>query len=144
MIQAVRRRMRTHDMRPLARTGAFVLGLVALGACASDVPPAPPPPGGSSVTSLESVRKSALADAAQRTGLDRADLAVLSAEAVTWPDGSVGCPQPGMMYTQALVPGFRVRIRAGGEVLNYHAGRSGAPFLCPAGRVQPPVPDASI
>jgi hypothetical protein len=144
MIQAVRRRMRTHDMRPLARTGAFVLGLVALGACASDVPPAPFPPGGSSVTSLESVRKSALADAAQRTGLDRADLAVLSAEAVTWPDGSVGCPQPGMMYTQALVPGFRVRIRAGGEVLNYHAGRSGAPFLCPAGRAQPPVPDGSI
>ena len=136
--------MRTHDRRPLARTGAFVLGLVALAACASDVPPPSPPAIGSSMTSLESVRESALADAAQRTGLDRADLAVLSAEAVTWSDGSIGCPQPGMMYTQALVPGFRVRIRAGGEVLDYHAGRSGVPFLCPAGRAQPPVPEASI
>ena len=43
----------------------------------------------------------------------RADLKVLSAEAVTWSDGSLGCPEPGMMYTQALVPGYRVQIRGG-------------------------------
>ena len=69
---------------------------------------------------------------------------MLSAEAVTWSDGSLGCPQPGMMYTQALVPGYRVRIQAGGQVLDYHAGRSGQPALCPAERAIDPIPaDAS-
>ena len=135
--------MRTHDRRPLARTGAFVLGLVALAACASDVPPPSPPAIGSSMTSLESVRESALADAAQRTGLDRADLAVLSAEAVTWSDGSIGCPQPGMMYTQALVPGYRVRLRGPGGEMDYHTSARGALVLCPAGRAMNPIPGAS-
>ena len=106
--------------------------------------PASGPVQGPVVNTLQSATEEALTDAARRTGLKRTELEVLRAEAVTWSDGSLGCPQPGMMYTQALVPGFRVRIRAGGEVLDYHAGRSGMPFLCPAGRAQPPVPDASI
>jgi hypothetical protein len=91
------------------------------------------------VSRLESVKEAALIDAAKRTGVSRNLLEVLSAEAVTWSDGSLGCPMPGMMYTQALVPGFRVRIRAGGKELDYHAGRTGAPVLCPAGRAIPPV-----
>jgi hypothetical protein len=89
---------------------------------------------------LESVKEAALIDAAKRTGMSRNQLEVLSAEAVTWSDGSLGCPMPGMVYTQALVPGFRVRIRAGGKELDYHAGRTGAPVLCPAGRATPPIP----
>jgi hypothetical protein len=97
------------------------------------------------MTTLQSAIDAALADAARRTGVERTDLEVLSAEAVTWSDGSLGCPQPGMMYTQALVPGFRIRVRAGEETLDYHAGRSGAPLLCPAGRAVEPVSgDAAI
>jgi hypothetical protein len=96
------------------------------------------------MTNIQSVTEAVLVDAAQRTGLKRADLKVLSAEAVTWSDGSLGCPQPGMMYTQALVQGYRVRIQAGGQVLDYHAGRSGQPTLCPTERsVEPISADAS-
>ena len=91
------------------------------------------------MTTLQSAIDDALTDASRRTGLKRTELEVLSAEAVTWSDGSLGCPQPGMMYTQALVPGFRIRVRAGTETLDYHAGRRGAPTFCPAGRVVPPV-----
>ena len=58
-----------------------------------------------------------LADAENRTPTARADIKVLSAEAVTWPDGSLGCPQPGMMYTQALVPGFRIVLQAADRTL---------------------------
>jgi hypothetical protein len=90
------------------------------------------------MTTLEATVDAALTDAAKRTGLNRADLKVLSAEAVTWSDGSLGCPEPGMMYTQALVPGYRVRIQAGGQELDYHAGRMGAAALCPPGRAMPP------
>ena len=101
--------------------------------------PGPAPVQGPVVNTLQSATEDALTDAVRRTGLKRTELEVLSAEAVTWSDGSLGCPQPGMMYTQALAPGFRIRIRAGAETLDYHAGRRGAPMFCPAGRVLPPV-----
>jgi hypothetical protein len=77
-------------------------------------------------------------DAATRASIDRANITVVSAAAVTWSDGSAGCPEPGMMYTQALVPGYRIVLQAGDQVLNYHATRSGSPRYCPADRVMPP------
>jgi hypothetical protein len=83
--------------------------------------------------------RAALADAARRTGIDAADLKVTSAERVTWLDGSLGCPEPDLMYTQALVPGYRVRIEAGSETLDYHAGARGAPLLCPPERAVDPA-----
>lgn len=83
--------------------------------------------------------RSALADAARRTGLGAADLEVVSAERVTWLDGALGCPEPGFMYTQALVPGYRIRIQAGSEMLDYHAGTRGAPLLCPPERAVSPA-----
>lgn len=89
---------------------------------------------------LETAVQAALADASRRTGLAVDALQVLDAAAVTWRDGSLGCPQPDRVYTQALVPGFRVRIRAAGQQLDYHAGSRGAVLLCPAGRASEPLP----
>jgi hypothetical protein len=126
-------------MRGSTRVGTLALGLAALAACAADVASAPPPSQQPVATDLSQVTRSALADAARRTGLAPDALKVLSAEVVTWSDGSLGCPQPGMMYTQALVPGYRVRIQAGGQVLDYHAGRGGRPTLCPAEHAVDPV-----
>jgi hypothetical protein len=82
--------------------------------------------------------EAALADAANRTTMTRTEITVVSAAAVTWSDGSAGCPEPGMMYTQALVPGYRIVLQAGDQVLNYHAGRSGPAKYCPAERVIAP------
>jgi len=88
--------------------------------------------------------EAALDDAANRSTTARAAITVTSAEAVIWPDGSLGCPQPGMMYTQALVAGYRIVLQTGDQVLNYHAAARGKPVFCPAGRVAPPIPaDAS-
>jgi len=92
-------------------------------------------------TDLKSMIEAALADAARRTRLDASTLKVASAERVTWPDGALGCPKPGMSYTQALVPGYRIRIQAGKELLDYHAGIRGKPVLCPSGQATDPVPN---
>ena len=127
----------------MVRSGAFVLGFAVLNACAADAPPSSHPAPGIAVTNLASVTSSALADAVKRTGFTQAEVKILKAEAVTWSDGSLGCPQPGMMYTQALVPGYRVKIDARGQVLDYHAGKSGQPVLCPAERSLEPVPDVA-
>ena len=79
--------------------------------------------------------EAALDDAAQRLSVPRERIEVVSAERVTWRDGSIGCPAPGMMYTQALVPGYRIVLRADGRTLNYHATDRGWPAFCPAERV---------
>ena len=58
---------------------------------------------------------------------------VLRAEEVTWPDGSLGCPQPGQSYPPAMVDGYRVILQHGGRIYLYHAGGAGPIFLCPSG-----------
>ena len=83
--------------------------------------------------------EAALDDAAQRTGMPRVSIVVVRADGVVWPDGSLGCPQPGMMYTQALVPGFRIVLRAGDQLLHYTAGTRGGPAFCPADRAGEPA-----
>jgi hypothetical protein len=64
----------------------------------------------------------------------------VSSEAVVWPDGALGCAEPGMNYTMALVPGYRITIRAGAELLDYHASDRGQLVLCPPGRSTAPSP----
>ncbi|MCZ8131178.1 MAG: hypothetical protein O9284_07720 [Steroidobacteraceae bacterium] len=50
-------------------------------------------------------------------------------EAVTWPDGSLGCPEPGMAYAMALVPGYRVILRFEAREYACHASARGG-FKC--------------
>ena len=82
----------------------------------------------------------ALADAHRRTGVATTAMTIVSAERVTWSDGALGCPQPGLAYTQALQAGYRIVLRVPGGLLHYHAGLRGAPFLCPADRAVQPQP----
>ena len=92
---------------------------------------------------LDSAVEAARDDAARRTGAAPTQLELVSSQRVTWRDSSLGCPEPDMMYTQQLVPGFRVRLRVKGAVLDYHASESGTIVLCPADRATDPLPDAS-
>ena len=101
--------------------------------------PSPPATG----TGLADAVRAARADAARRTGVSAEALELISAETVTWSDGSLGCPQPDMLYTQALVPGYRVRLRGPAGEMDYHASARGALVLCPAARALNPLPGAS-
>jgi hypothetical protein len=128
----------------------LLIGLLAAGvaACAAAVEPAgqaaPVQQEVPAMATLESVTAAVLADAGTRTGLDKASLVVESAQVVTWADGSLGCPQPGMSYTMALVPGYRIKVRAGEQVLDYHTSLRGYWVLCPAGRAVDPAPQDVI
>ena len=95
--------------------------------------------------SLHAFMVSTLADAAQRSGVPQDRLRVVRALAVTWPDGSLGCPQPGFSYTQALVPGWQVSIAlpssaASSPALQYHGSHRGGWLHCPADRAAPALP----
>jgi hypothetical protein len=45
-----------------------------------------------------------------------------------------------MMYTQALVPGYRIRVDASGTMLTYHAGATNTFVHCPPERAREPSP----
>jgi hypothetical protein len=74
--------------------------------------------------------KAAAADLSHQSGAPLSEITVVSFEAVTWPDGSLGCPQPDMAYAQVLVDGARIRLEVDGEVYEYHSGGNQPPFLC--------------
>jgi hypothetical protein len=75
----------------------------------------------------------AILDLVARIGVSPEGVTIVAAETKTWSDGSLGCPQPGMSYTQALVDGSRVLLEADGRLYAYHAGSDGEPFLCESG-----------
>ncbi len=107
------------------------------------MPPAPPGNVAAVNPDPQSIVDATLDDASTRTGRDRSTLVVVSREAVVWPDGSLGCPEPGVRYTMAPVEGYRIRIRAGADLLDYHANCRGYLVLCPTGRAVDPLPGGS-
>ncbi len=60
------------------------------------------------------------------------EITVASWEPVDWPDTSLGCPEPGMMYAQVIVPGYRVVLEARGDLYRAHTDQTGARVVfCP-------------
>lgn len=76
--------------------------------------------------------RTAVADLAGRLGVDEGAITVESVHQVTWRDGSLGCAEDGMLYTQALVEGRRIILGAREERYEYHAGGGRSVFLCEA------------
>lgn len=74
--------------------------------------------------------KAAIAAEAQRKGVAEDEVEVTGFAEVTWTDGALGCPQPGMHYTQALVDGQQLILEVDGERASYHAGRDGQFRYC--------------
>jgi hypothetical protein len=88
------------------------------------VQPAPGNPG------LKEPVVAAMSDLSQRLGLAVDDIELVSLIEVTWRDGSLGCPEAGMAYTQALVPGQQMILRVNGEAYHYHSGKDGVFEYC--------------
>ena len=74
-----------------------------------------------------------LKDLAGRTGVAVEDISVIQAQSIVWNDGSLGCPQPGMSYTQSIVPGYWVVLDVDGVQYDYRETTRGYFSLCEAG-----------
>lgn len=66
----------------------------------------------------------AVADLAGRLAIAPDAVQVRAVEAVEWPDASLGCPQPGMMYAQVITPGYRIVLEAAGKTYEYHSSHT--------------------
>lgn len=118
-----------------------ILGSVALlAACgaSTDAPADPPRTEDTAVTPDPSSPSTpargdvvrAVDDLAAALGVAADEVEVVSVGEVTWRDGSRGCAEPGTSYTQALVDGSRITLRAGGRTYEYHSGGSQPPARC--------------
>jgi hypothetical protein len=67
-----------------------------------------------------------VAAVARDAGVPLEAVVVRLAEAVTFPNGGLGCPEPGMVYTQVQVDGYRVVLEADGTTYDYR-GTAGRP-----------------
>ena len=122
-----------------------LVAALALPACSSDLTGMPAPRQGNVATAgaptAEAVARAVRADASilWRRSDEGAGLTVRT-ESVTWRDGALGCPSSDRMYTQALVPGWRIVVTDSVRIATYHASRSGRWLLCPPERAQEPLP----
>jgi len=69
-------------------------------------------------------------DLARRLELSVSEISLISVEAVDWPDTSLGCPQPGMMYAQVITPGYLIVLEAKGQSYEYHTDTDQLSVLC--------------
>jgi hypothetical protein len=119
------------------------IGAIGCGSAGKQVPPqAPAPPpftatrsGDTTLidTALKPLIDTAVADLGRRLNIDSAQITVLEARSVVWPDGGLGCPRPGMIYPQVQQDGALIRLRAQGRDFAYHSGGSRPIFLCEGG-----------
>lgn len=72
----------------------------------------------------------AIEDLAARLGVAEGDIEMIEVRSVSWPDGSLGCPEEGKLYAQVVIEGTQILLGVDERIFDYHAGDDGDPFLC--------------
>jgi hypothetical protein len=141
-------------MYPMRKLSTIVVLVVIASACAAPdagddeattttttVPAVTSTTGGGAIDpGLNAVIPIAVTDLAERLGLPESEIEVTAAYLVSWPDASLGCPEPGMQYAQVVTDGAVIELTADATTYSYHMGGSRyRPFLCetPAGSIPP-------
>lgn len=79
----------------------------------------------------------AIANLAKGLGIPVGQISVVSAEAITWPNGCMGVQRIGVFCTMNQIPGFRVILSANGKQYEEHTNQDGSivvpeqPLLAP-------------
>jgi hypothetical protein len=120
---------------PRALALTLVSMALVLAACGPSTTPAAPTPADSGATPVvppESAAAvdAALADAARHLNVSRDTLRVDQVEPREWPDASLGCPQPGQLYSQVVTSGYLIMIANSGKQLEYHTDDRSRVTLC--------------
>lgn len=89
-------------------------------------PTASPGPVGLSASVVDPV----VADIARLAAVPVDQVTVQSTEFVTFPDAGLGCPVPGMAYTQVQVDGYKIVAVAAGTTYDYRGTGPGKFRLC--------------
>ncbi len=52
-------------------------------------------------------------------------LTLQNKEEMEWPNGALGCAKPGMMYTEMIVPGYKLTYTDGSQTYTVHTNQMG-------------------
>jgi WD40-like Beta Propeller Repeat len=91
--------------------------------------------------------RAAISQLTQDKGIPADQIQVVSTEAVQWENGCLGIVIPGVMCTQAIVPGFKITLSALGTTYEYHTNQDGSSMLLatsPFLHIAVRLPDGSI
>ncbi len=104
--------------------------------------PTPDPNGSEVPLALRTAYQTALADIIKRNNRAvAANIKLMSYSSEDFSDSSLGCPQPNMMYTQVITPGYILTLDAGGTTYIYHTNLAGnRVVLCTNGPLTNPKP----
>jgi hypothetical protein len=91
----------------------------------ADVPPVVGTPG------ISAEAAALTAAIAADLGVPQQSVQMVSMEARDWPDSSLGCPKPDMLYAQVITPGYLVVVEVSGERIEYHTDQRGTVVRCP-------------
>ena len=80
-------------------------------------------------------------DLSERLSVSVDSIKLSGSRRVNWRSGALGCPKPGMSYTDALVPGVQILLQVNSMIHAYHSSFDGEPFYCPRERVEQPAID---
>ena len=97
----------------------------SINACFSDGRP----PEGMSLDEYMDLYFLAREDLAERFDFNPLTIKISAIEKVEWSDSSLGNPEPGMFYTQALVPGSRLVLESNGNTYTYHTSKDRVVFV---------------
>lgn len=97
---------------------------------ASPQPSAEPTPSRGPLDLPASVVDPVVADIVRLASVPVDGVTVQSAEWVTFPDGGLGCPVPGMLYIQVQVDGYKIVAVAAGTTYDYRGTGPGKFRLC--------------
>jgi hypothetical protein len=82
------------------------------------------------IPGIEALIEKAKADLAQRLSIPVSQINTIETQQVFWRDASLGCPQPGLTYAQAEVPGYLIILQTNGNEFEYHANIHNYVFYC--------------
>lgn len=107
-------------------------------AAACEPPPESPEPADGNAQ--QHPRFPAAAEVARRhTGSPEA-ASLISIREHIWNNGAMGCPQPGQVYTEALVDSYIVQIGLGPQTVRVHSNRRGTIMFVPTNCLGGPTP----
>jgi hypothetical protein len=78
----------------------------------------------------ESLIEKATEDLAQQLSISISQIHLEDAKEVIWPDASLGCPQPGMMYAQIQTAGYLIKLETNNKIYEYHTDMDNTVILC--------------
>ena len=105
----------------------FLLLIVSL--LISSQPFADEKTGGQTLESEQEATELAFATLKQEIGADEKDIVLIRLTRFSWPNSALGCPQPGMSYTDAIVPGYVALLKYDQAAYRVHIG-NGRGLIC--------------